>query len=160
MKDVGSKTKGLRRMIANWAKRVGLEGGYAEQRGESKPFGYGLARRLVYTKVKKALGLDECRAAFTAAAPITRETLEFFMSLGISVYEVYGMSESAGPQTISLPHSYETGKCGPCMSGSEVKIMNPNEEGDGEICMRGRNIFMGYMKNPEVGHELKYCPSL
>jgi len=65
-----------------------------------------LARQLVYKKVRKAIGLDRCTKCFTGAAPISRETLEFFLSLNIPVFELYGMSESSGPHTVSIPQAF------------------------------------------------------
>lgn len=65
-----------------------------------------LANNLVFKKVRLALGLDRCRLCFTGAAPITKETLEYFMSLNIPVMELYGMSESSGPHTISMNDVY------------------------------------------------------
>ena len=53
-------------------------------------------------------GLDRCRLAATAAAPISKETLEFFLSLGIPVFEVYGMSESTGPEVRNVSYQYFT----------------------------------------------------
>jgi acyl-CoA synthetase (AMP-forming)/AMP-acid ligase II len=70
------------------------------------PVNYRLANRLVFRKVRKALGLDRCTKCYTGAAPITKDTLEFFLSLDIPVYELYGMSESTGPHTISLPNAF------------------------------------------------------
>lgn len=67
---------------------------------------YRLAKKLVFKKVRKALGLDRCTKCYTGAAPITKDTLEFFLSLDIPVYELYGMSESTGPHTISLPNAF------------------------------------------------------
>lgn len=67
---------------------------------------YHVAKKLVFNKVRKALGLDRCTKCYTGAAPITKDTLEFFLSLNIPVYELYGMSESSGPHTISLPDAF------------------------------------------------------
>ena len=58
----------------------------------------------------------------TSAAPISRDTLEFFLALGIPVLEVYGMSECTGPGTYSPPERYRTGKCGICLPGAELKL--------------------------------------
>jgi long-subunit acyl-CoA synthetase (AMP-forming) len=135
----------LRRKLVAWAKGVGLAGGYAEQRGERKPLLYPLAKRLVFDKVRKRLGLDRARICVTSAAPISKDTLEFFLSLGIPIFEVYGMSECTGPATYSPPERYRTGKCGMCIPGAELKIAE-----DGEICMRGKHVFRGYLKDPDA----------
>lgn len=71
------------------------------------PFSYHVAKKLVFKKVRKALGLDRCTKCYTGAAPITKDTLEFFLSLDIPLYELYGMSESTGPHTISLPEAFK-----------------------------------------------------
>ena len=70
------------------------------------PWGFMLANNLVFKKVRAALGFDRCRACFTGAAPITKETLEYFMSLNLPLFELYGMSESTGPHTISWMDGY------------------------------------------------------
>ena len=62
----------------------------------STPWGWTIANVLVFKKVRQALGLDRCKIAISAAAPIMKDTLEFFMSLNIPVTEIYGMSESTG----------------------------------------------------------------
>lgn len=66
------------------------------------PWGFMLANNLVFKKVRAALGLDRCRFCCTGAAPITKDTLDYFMSLNIPVKELYGMSESSGPHTVSM----------------------------------------------------------
>lgn len=71
------------------------------------PISYHIAKKLVFKKVRKALGLDRCYRCYTGAAPITKDTLEFFLSLDIPLYELYGMSESTGPHTISLPDAFK-----------------------------------------------------
>lgn len=77
------------------------------------PFSYHLAKKLVFKKVRKALGLDRCSKCYTGAAPITKDTLEFFLSLDIPLYELYGMSESTGPHTISLPEAFKLTRYAP-----------------------------------------------
>lgn len=142
MMAMGAKNTGLKKKISAWARQQGLAGGYADQRGEGRPFLFGLADKIVFSKVREALGLDQCRICVTSAAPISKSTLEFFLSLGIPIMEVYGMSECTGPATISLPNKYKTGSVGKIMDGTEIKIAP-----DGEICMRGPHVFKGYYKN-------------
>ena len=148
MVEAGSKNTGLKKKIAVWARAQGLAGGYADQGGTARPMLYEVANALVFKKVRVALGLDRCRYAITSAAPISRGTLEFFLSLGIPLMEVYGMSECTGPATVSLPNRYRTGSVGTVIPGTETKIAE-----DGEICMRGRHVFKGYYKNPEATAE-------
>ena len=77
--------------------------------------------------------------------PITRETLEFFLSLDINVNEIYGMSECTGPHTMSFPWKYRLGTVGQEVPGMFTKLDNPDQDGNGEICMAGRHVFMGYL---------------
>jgi long-subunit acyl-CoA synthetase (AMP-forming) len=148
MVEAGKKNSPLKKKIAAWARGVGLAAGYAEQEGASKGLFYGLADKLVFSKVRERLGLDRSRMQITSAAPISRDTLEFFMSLGVPICEIYGMSECTGPATVSLPNEYRTGWVGRALSGTEIKIAE-----DGEICMRGRHVFKGYYKNEAATKE-------
>eukprot|EP00178_Gracilaria_changii_P013288 TRINITY_DN3759_c0_g1_i5.p1 TRINITY_DN3759_c0_g1~~TRINITY_DN3759_c0_g1_i5.p1 ORF type:complete len:271 (-),score=71.72 TRINITY_DN3759_c0_g1_i5:173-955(-) len=72
------------------------------------------------------------------------------MSLDLRIYEIYGMSESTGPHTVNMPGKHKPGSAGPVMPGAEIKLDNPDANGEGEICMRGRHVFAGYMYNPEA----------
>jgi long-subunit acyl-CoA synthetase (AMP-forming) len=148
MQAAGSSASPLRRRIARWARGVGLRAGYAEQRGEARPMFHGLASSLVFSKVRERLGLDRCRFALTGAAPISKDTLEFFLSLGIPLYEVYGMSECTGPATQSLPNAYRTGTVGKVLEGAELRIAE-----DGEILVRGKHVFLGYLKDDAATRE-------
>jgi len=112
-----------------------------------------LANQLVFKKVKEALGLGRVRFCATAAAPISRETLDFFSGLYIPIYEIYGMSECSGPQTISIPGKHKVGSAGPAVLGVEMKIADADKDGNGEICFRGRHVFMGYLKNDKATAE-------
>ncbi len=150
MMTAGAQNSPLKKKIAAWARGKGLAGGYAHQKGEPMPFLYGLANKLVFSKVREKLGLDRCRFFVSTAAPIAMDTLEFFLSLGFPMTEVYGMSECTGPGTVSLPEpfKYETGWAGPAVPGTEIKIAE-----DGEVLMRGRHVFKGYFKNEAATKE-------
>jgi len=148
MEAAGAKSAPLRRRLVRWARGVGLTGGRAQQRGEPLPAGWWLARRLVFSKVRDRLGFDRTRVFFTSAAPMARSTLDFFLSLGIPIFEVYGMSECTGPTTFSAADRYRTGSAGWAIPGTELKIAN-----DGEILYRGPHVFIGYYKNPEATEE-------
>lgn len=80
-----------------------------------------------------ALGLDRCRLCFVGAAPVTMETLRYFQSINVPLYELYGMSECSGPMTVSIPGHIISGSCGIAMDGMEMKIINEDEEGNGEV---------------------------
>ena len=143
MQAAGAQAPPLRRGIVAWAKKVGLAGGYAEQQGRRRPATYALAQKLVFSKVRERLGLDAARYCVVSAAPIAVETLEYFLSLGIPILEVYGMSEVTGPGTMSLPWAYRTGRAGRAVTGTELCVAE-----DGEVLMRGPHVFKGYHKNP------------
>uniref|UniRef100_A0A8D2MPL8 long-chain-fatty-acid--CoA ligase n=1 Tax=Zonotrichia albicollis TaxID=44394 RepID=A0A8D2MPL8_ZONAL len=154
MKSVGMKASAIRRKVAAWAKGVGLQTNLKKMDGRlDEPVNFRLARQLVYRKVRKAIGLERCTKCYTGAAPITRETLEFFLSLNIPVMELYGMSESSGPHTISLPHAFKLGSCGKVLSGCHTLIHKPDMDGIGEICFSGRHVFMGYLNMEDKTRE-------
>ncbi|XP_034398595.1 long-chain-fatty-acid--CoA ligase ACSBG2-like [Cyclopterus lumpus] len=150
MKAVGAKASPMRSTVAGWAKSIGLRYNYSVMNRENQvPWGFTLANNLVFKKVRESLGLDRCKLCFTGAAPITKDTLEYFMSLNIPLLELYGMSESSGPHTISTDTYSQISSCGKKIPGSKTKLENPDEDGSGEICMWGRHVFMGYLDMPD-----------
>ncbi len=92
--------------------------------------------------VRAQIGLDECRVAFSGAAPIPVEVFMFFLNIGLPMSEIYGMSECCGPMTWE-PFKVHPGTVGPPIPGCEVKLLD-----DGEVCCRGGNVFQGYLKDP------------
>ncbi|XP_038632592.1 long-chain-fatty-acid--CoA ligase ACSBG2 isoform X2 [Scyliorhinus canicula] len=146
MRTVGAKSSTLRRKVASWAKDVGLKNNLNRMNGNrALSFDFRVANQLVFKKVRNGLGLTRCTKCYTGAAPITKDTLEFFLSLNIPLYELYGMSESTGPHTVSVPDSFRISSCGKVMPGCRTKILNPDADGCGEICFWGRHVFMGYL---------------
>jgi long-chain-fatty-acid--CoA ligase ACSBG len=77
---------------------------------------YSIAKALLLKNIKKALGLSECDYMFSGAAPIRRDTLEFFISLGIPLCEVFGMSELTGPHTIGFKYANRITSVGYCLN--------------------------------------------
>jgi len=139
---IGAHASPVQKTVLAWVRKQGLKAGYAEQGFGRTPRFYPLLQRLVLSKLRKRLGLDRATMCVTAAAPISKATLEFFLSLGIPLLEVYGMSECTGPTTYSRPDKYRTGKCGVTMPGCELKIAE-----DGEVLIRGKHVFKGYLKD-------------
>jgi len=144
MMAAGAQNSALKKKIAAWARKKGLAGTYAFQAGRPMPAWHSLADKLVFSKVRDKLGFDRCNLFISTAAPISKDTLEFFHSLDIPITEVYGMSECTVPGTVSLPqpHKFRTQWAGPALQGAEVGIAP-----DGEVLMRGRHVFKGYFKN-------------
>ena len=144
----GAQSSPLRRRIAAWARSVGRATGEADMAGRPRPWSYALANRLVFSKVRARLGLDAARMLAVSSAPIAKETLDFFQSLGMPIMEAYGMSECTGPGTMSLPERYQLGRAGYAIPGTELKLAE-----DGEVLMRGPHVFLGYYKNEEATRE-------
>jgi len=169
---VGATTKGLKKKLSTTAKKKGLQASMNQQIGGNgkTPFMYGTYSKLLKL-IKGKLGLSKCHFAFAGAAPMTRELLAYYGSLGINVNEVYGMSECTGAATWSLDKCHQWGSCGFELPGTEVKCLKQNSKGkyvevdrcddlfhpkeseQGEICFRGRHIMMGYLANPKLGED-------
>jgi len=137
----------LRQKIANWAMGVGRAASAVQNSGGTVGgllgLQYRIADRLVYSKLKPALGLGEAKICVSGAAPISAEVLEFFSGLDVNIREVYGQSEDTGPTTFNQPGATRFGTVGPAVPGVEVKIAE-----DGEILVKGKNVFLGYYKEP------------
>lgn len=141
-----NESEGTKRKIADWAQTIGRRVADLRNQGQ-EPGGklavqYRLADKLVFSKVKPLLGFSRTRVAVSGAAAINKEILEFFSGLDVTIYEVYGQSEGCGPTTFNRPGATRFGTTGQAWPGSEVKLAP-----DGEVIMRGPNVFMGYYKD-------------
>jgi long-chain acyl-CoA synthetase len=98
----------------------------------------------LFANVRAAFG-GRLREAVTGAAPIAKEILEFFWACGVPVLEGYGMTETATAATVSTPENHKFGTVGRALPGVELKIAD-----DGEVLIKGANIFSGYYKNADA----------
>ncbi len=114
--------------------------------GQSIPLGmkikFALFDRLVYSKLRRAMG-GNVKYAVSGSAPLGAHLGHFFHSLGIVILEGYGLTETTAPATVSLATRAKIGTVGPPLPGVSVRVMD-----DGEIEVKGVNVFTGYWKNP------------
>lgn len=102
------------------------------------------------------MGLDKAKFLMFGAAPLHIQTQEYFLSLNMFLINVYGMSECAGPETTLDPRNLRSleakhlKSCGCKIDGTDLMLFDVDREGNGEICYKGRNRFMGYFKNEEA----------
>jgi len=114
---------------------------------------YSIAHGLILGKIKGALGLDQSKIFLYGAAPMKQSSIDYFASLDIPLYNVYGMSETSGATTFHSFSNFRLDSAGWALPGTDLRIDNPDEHGEGEICMRGRNTMMGYLKNDKATME-------
>jgi long-chain acyl-CoA synthetase len=116
--------------------------------GERIPLGmkvkFALFDRLVYSKLRAAMG-GNVKFAVSGSAPLGAHLGHFFHSLGIVILEGYGLTETTAPATVNLATKSKIGSVGPALPGVSVRVMD-----DGEIEVKGVNVFTEYWKNPEA----------
>jgi long-chain acyl-CoA synthetase len=108
-----------------------------------------LARIVALDNVCKLLGLSRTRLALTGAAPISPDLIRWYLALGVPMLEVWGMTETAGLSTWVPPTGIKPGSIGIASPHNEVKI----DPATGEILVRGANVFMGYLNQPDKTSE-------
>ncbi len=138
---------GLALKLFRWAMAVGYKVG--DLRLDHRPIPplvslqYKLANRLVFEKIKSALG-GRVRWCISGAAPLSPEVGKFFHAVGILIVEGIGMTENTSFSNLNRYDDYRFGWVGPPGPGIEQKVA-----GDGEVLFRGRNVMKGYYKMPE-----------
>lgn len=135
-----------------WVYRRAIDIGYrmvdCRLEGRAPPLSLRIANRLAYQiafrNIRRMIGLDRCRIAFTGAAPIAPELIRWYLALGIDMHEVYGQTENCGVATMMPAERIKLGSVGKAVSWGEVAL-SP----EGEILIRGDFLFMGYLNQPE-----------
>jgi long-chain acyl-CoA synthetase len=148
-----AEATGVKAKLVAWARDVGLRYNAAVHGGQDPggwlSFQHKLAGKLIYSKVKPLLGLGRARICISGAAPVAKEVITFLSGIDVVVHEVYGQSEDAGPTTFNMPlGGTRFGSVGKPIPGVEVQLGD-----DGEIRVRGRNVFAGYYKDPAATAE-------
>jgi long-chain acyl-CoA synthetase len=136
----------------NWMyrKALGIGNRMTEYKlqGDTPPLSLRLANHaayyLVFRNIRRMLGLDRCRLAFTGAAPIAPDLIRWYLALGLDMREVYGQTENCGVATVMPPERIKLGSVGKAAPWGEVMISPA-----GEILIRGDFLFMGYLNQPE-----------
>jgi long-chain acyl-CoA synthetase len=142
----------FKRAAYRWAIGVGMKAlKYQPQSRGSRLFLlplHTMANLLVFRKLRKILGLDKARITDSGGAPIAPDVLKYFHAIGIRMKESYGLTESCGLVSIHQGNDIQIGNVGTPIPGIEVKIGE-----DGEIMVRGPNIFLGYFNRPGATQE-------
>ena len=127
---------------------LGLKVRRLQNAGEPIPEGlqapFERAEEELFSKVRGAFG-GQVRQAISGAAPIAREILEFFYACGVPVFEGYGMTETSTAATFQSLEQHKFGTVGKAFPGVELRIAD-----DGEVLIKGPNIFAGYHKNADA----------
>jgi long-chain acyl-CoA synthetase len=142
---------GVRARIFDWAVATGRRARAAERSGGKGRFltaQHAVADHLVLSKVRALFG-HRLQMALSGAAPISHDVLEFFDGCGIVVFEGYGLTESCAAATLNTPRGWRLGSVGCALPGTEVGIAD-----DGEVLLRGPNVFKGYYRNDRATREV------
>ncbi len=143
---------GFKKAVYRWGMGVLLECAQREFRKEPVGFGLTLARALAYPVVARPIrarmGLAACRIAATGGAPLGPEVFTFFRALGVDIRQVYGQSETAATSVAHLPGDTPPETVGKPLRGTQVRIAE-----DGEIQVKGAQVFAGYFKNEAATKE-------
>jgi long-subunit acyl-CoA synthetase (AMP-forming) len=101
--------------------------------------------RLIGGRVLRRLGLGRCWYAVSGAAPLPEETQRFFQSLGLPLHQGWGLTETAALSTVQTPDDLEVGVVGAPLREVEIRLGI-----DGEVLVRGPNVFQGYEGDPDL----------
>ncbi len=142
---------GLKAAIFRWAFRVGKRYRKLEAEGKKPGFlltkQFNFADKAVFSKIRGIFG-GNLRVAISGAAPIDPEILRFYQAAGVPLFEAWGMTETSTGGTTNMPGANRVGSVGRPVDGVQLKVAE-----DGELLLKGANVFQGYYKNPEATAE-------
>src|SRR6202165_921081 len=149
--EQGSKAKGVKRTLFDWSMNVARQavhwrasGGHASL---SVKFQWMLADSLVYKKIRRGTG-GRLRLICSGGAPLSKELAEFFWTVGVPIYQGYGLTETSPIVSSNYPEN-RVGSSGKPIANVQVRIAE-----DGEILVKGPCVMQGYYKNPEATREV------
>ncbi len=152
IRDKMDQVKGPRRLVRDWALLMGALRTAAYERGKAPSpwvrWQWSIADRLVFRKIRETLGFDKIQVCVSGSAAVSPDMLRFFYGLGIEILEGYGLTETTAPATFNRPGAARFGTVGLPLPGVDIHIAP-----DGEILVKGNNVFAGYFKDPKVTQE-------
>ncbi|HSD77956.1 MAG TPA: AMP-binding protein, partial [Solirubrobacteraceae bacterium] len=140
----------IKKALFDWAVATGRRARAARRAGTLSSglrLQHEIADRLVLSKVRGLFG-GHLKLGLVGAAPIGREVLEFFDACGLVVLEGFGLTETCAAATLNTVGAFRFGTVGRALPGTEVAISD-----DGEVLLRGANVFSGYYRNEEATQE-------
>ena len=109
-------------------------------------------RKKIFSQVRAAFG-GEVKMIISGGAPINPEILDFFRAMGITTLNGYGITECAPIVAANVSRNVVAGSIGNPIDCDEIQILDPNEDGEGEICVKGPNVMLGYYNDPDATAE-------
>lgn len=148
----GTSAGGVKARIFEWAVSLALKWEPEHANGAFYHWKLGIADKLVFSKIRGALGMTNIEAIACGSAALQPRLLRFFSGMGAPILEGYGLTETAPVISVNTTVGkgmIRVGYVGKCIDGVEAKIAE-----DGEILAKGPNIMMGYYKQPELTAEV------
>jgi long-chain acyl-CoA synthetase len=138
----------LRRRLGGWALRIGEQSTRRQINGApASPalrIQQSIADRLVLSRIRQRLGLNDIRLGLTGAAPIPPDVHYFMLGLGLTICEAWGLTETSAVATVNRPGAIKVGTVGQVVPGGELALAD-----DGELLVRGDLVMRGYRHDPE-----------
>lgn len=147
LREKFKKTKPITKKVIELAFKVGKAESKRRMDAKKIPVGLKFADSILIQKIKKEMGIDKVLFFGSAGAPIQQHTLDFFTSLNIIIMNIYGLSEVCGPCIIPMYPPFKLNTSGRKLPGTIIKIEKPDDNGEGELCIKGRGVFSGYIGN-------------
>ena len=133
IKDQGKEKLVARMMkISNFLLKIGID-----------------LRKVFFKQIRAAFG-GELKTVISGGAALNKEIVDFFNAIGITTLNGYGITECAPIIAVNHNKKNRPGSVGPVLEIDTVKIDDPNEDGEGEICVKGSNVMLGYYKDEEA----------
>ncbi len=150
--EKGRRESGIKRNIFDWSLRVAEESvpwrAYGKSASSGLKLRWRVADALVYSKIREGLGGGTQRFS-AGGAPLAPELAEFFWSVGVTIHQGYGLTETSPVVTANTPAANKIGTVGRPIPNVQVKIAE-----DGEILVKGPNVMQGYYHKPEATREV------
>jgi long-chain acyl-CoA synthetase len=148
-----AESSGAKKAIFNWAMKMAAKN--LPYQCKSKPrtglFAkqFNLADKLVFSNLKKAIGLDRLRFAISGGGPLSVSDAEFFIGMGMTILEGFGLTETTPITHFNRPGNIKPGAVGTAIPQTKVRISD-----EGEILIKGPQVMKGYYKNPKATKEV------